>query len=105
MQYVVKSNSPKNSQASKPPLPAEFIASSSSNAGPGPSEIKDPKEVGKGGTQIYEIPKNIEEMIKKDIVPPVLKMPLSRDTHSDYFAALLYAEDFYCEVTHLLNFL
>ncbi|KAF3322320.1 putative RNA helicase SDE3 [Carex littledalei] len=96
MQYVVKSNSPKNFRASKP-LPAEFIASSSSNAGPGPSEIEDPKEVGKGGTQRYEIPKNIEEMIKNDIVPPVLKMPLSPDTYADYFAALLYAEDFYCE--------
>ncbi|XP_078167239.1 putative RNA helicase SDE3 isoform X3 [Carex rostrata] len=88
--YVVKSNSPKNSPASKP-LPAEFIASSSSNAGP------DPKEIGEGGTQRYEIPKNIEEMMKNNIVPPVLKMPLSPHTYAGYFAALLYAEDFYCE--------
>ncbi|XP_078167237.1 putative RNA helicase SDE3 isoform X1 [Carex rostrata] len=96
MQYVVKSNLPKNSRASKP-LPAEFIASSSSNTGSVPSKIEDPKEVGKRGTQRYEIPKNIEEMIKNDIIPPVLKKPLSPDTYADYFAALLYAEDFYYE--------
>ncbi|KAJ4974747.1 hypothetical protein NE237_007921 [Protea cynaroides] len=32
-----------------------------------------------------------------DIVPEVLKKPVSPSTYRDYFAALLYAEDFYTE--------
>ncbi|PKA52153.1 putative RNA helicase SDE3 [Apostasia shenzhenica] len=46
---------------------------------------------------ICEIPKYLEEMIKRDIVPPVLFSPLSPATYADYFATLLYAEDFYIE--------
>ncbi|KAK9275191.1 hypothetical protein L1049_022452 [Liquidambar formosana] len=48
-------------------------------------------------TPIYVIPKDIEDLIKKDIVPEVLKKPLSPSAYRDYFAALLYAEDFYIE--------
>ncbi|XP_030441366.2 uncharacterized protein LOC115663505 [Syzygium oleosum] len=46
---------------------------------------------------IYNIPKDIEDLIKRDIVPGVLRKPLSPSTYRDYFAALLYAEDFYIE--------
>lgn len=36
--------------------------------------------------------------IENDEVPDVLKMPLSYNNYSAYFAALLYVEDYYCEV-------
>ncbi|XP_043694451.1 uncharacterized protein LOC122645184 [Telopea speciosissima] len=48
-------------------------------------------------TLIYEIPEDIKNLIKRDIVPDVLKKPLSPWTYKDYFATLLYAEDFYYE--------
>ncbi|KAJ4710486.1 P-loop containing nucleoside triphosphate hydrolase [Melia azedarach] len=51
----------------------------------------------KGKMPIYKIPKDIENLIKKDNVPDILKKPLSPSTYKDYFAALLYAEDFYHE--------
>ncbi|KAL5810419.1 hypothetical protein ACOSQ4_026987 [Xanthoceras sorbifolium] len=46
---------------------------------------------------IYIIPKDIADLIEKDIVPGVLYKPLSPSTYMDYFAALLYAEDHYIE--------
>ncbi|KAG8651288.1 probable RNA helicase SDE3 isoform X2 [Manihot esculenta] len=46
---------------------------------------------------IYMTPKDIQDLIKKDMVPEVLKKPLTLSTYKDYFAALLYAEDFYIE--------
>ncbi|XP_031275538.1 uncharacterized protein PB18E9.04c-like [Pistacia vera] len=51
----------------------------------------------KATSPIYMIPKDIENLINKDIVPDVLKKPLSPTAYKDYFAALLYAEDFYIE--------
>lgn len=53
----------------------------------------DPKDT----LPIYMIPKDIEDLIKRDIVPEVLKKPLSPSTYQDYFAALLYAEDYYIQ--------
>ncbi|KAK1568255.1 hypothetical protein Q3G72_022293 [Acer saccharum] len=41
--------------------------------------------------------KDIKDSIEKDTVPGVLKKPLSPSTYTDYFAALLYAEDHYIE--------
>uniref|UniRef100_A0A6N2ME79 Helicase MOV-10-like beta-barrel domain-containing protein n=1 Tax=Salix viminalis TaxID=40686 RepID=A0A6N2ME79_SALVM len=46
---------------------------------------------------IYAVPKDIEDLLKRDIVPQVLNELLSPSTYKDYFAALLYAEDFYTE--------
>ncbi|KAK0573013.1 hypothetical protein LWI29_001878 [Acer saccharum] len=46
---------------------------------------------------IYIIPKDIKDSIEKDSVPGVLYKPLSPSTYTDYFAALLYAEDHYME--------
>ncbi|KAM7484849.1 hypothetical protein LguiA_000858 [Lonicera macranthoides] len=43
------------------------------------------------------IPDDIKGLIEKDIVPGVLKKPLSLSTYTDYFAVLLYAEDYYLE--------
>ncbi|KAJ3680380.1 hypothetical protein LUZ60_016658 [Juncus effusus] len=61
------------------------------------NDSKSPKRDQKGTIHRYEIPKHIQELIKNDIVPPVLKKPVSPSTYSDYFSTLLYAEDFYCE--------
>nr|XP_010918409.1 probable RNA helicase SDE3 [Elaeis guineensis] len=45
----------------------------------------------------YEIPKHLKELIEKDMVPPVLRRPLSPSSYADYFGTLLYSEDFYLE--------
>ncbi|KAK7850388.1 putative rna helicase sde3 [Quercus suber] len=49
------------------------------------------------GTPLYAIPEDIKGQIKRDIVPQVLKQPLSPSTYKAFFAALLYAEDYYLE--------
>ena len=54
------------------------------------------------GTPLYAIPEDIEGLIKRDIVPQVLKHPLSPSTYKAFFAALLYAEDYYLEVSYRL---
>uniref|UniRef100_A0A5B6ZGX7 Putative RNA helicase SDE3 n=1 Tax=Davidia involucrata TaxID=16924 RepID=A0A5B6ZGX7_DAVIN len=46
---------------------------------------------------IYAIPEDIKALIEKDIVPGVLRKPLSSSTYKDYFDALLYADDYYLE--------
>ncbi|KAM7273519.1 hypothetical protein ACFE04_028183 [Oxalis oulophora] len=48
-------------------------------------------------TNVYMVPKNIQDLLKKGIVPQVLKMPLSQSTYKEYFATLLCAEDLYIE--------
>ncbi|KAK3014753.1 hypothetical protein RJ639_009908 [Escallonia herrerae] len=53
--------------------------------------------VEKGTSSLYEIPKEIKNLFEKDIVPGVLKKHLSPSTYKEYFAALLYAEDYYHE--------
>lgn len=49
-------------------------------------------------SSIFMIPKDIKNFIKNEIVPEVLRKPLSLSTYTDYFAVLLYAEDYYTEV-------
>ncbi|XP_062107955.1 probable RNA helicase SDE3 [Humulus lupulus] len=44
---------------------------------------------------LYIIPEDIKDLIKKGIVPEVLKKILSPSRYKDYFSALLYAEDYY----------
>uniref|UniRef100_A0A6N2M997 Dihydroorotate dehydrogenase (quinone), mitochondrial n=1 Tax=Salix viminalis TaxID=40686 RepID=A0A6N2M997_SALVM len=53
--------------------------------------------VQKDMSPIYAVPKDIEDLIKRGIVPEALNELLSPSTYKDYFAALLYAEDFYIE--------
>ncbi|KAK8955335.1 hypothetical protein KSP40_PGU021014 [Platanthera guangdongensis] len=72
------------------PSPDSSLSGSSS---PSP----EPRRSNRSVLPKYEIPKYLEELIKKDIVPPILKCPLSPLTYGDYFATLLYAEDFYLE--------
>lgn len=53
--------------------------------------------VEKDSLPIFAIPDNIKDLIKNDIAPKVLNQPLSPVTYKDYFAALLYAEEFFYE--------
>ncbi|CAK7337870.1 unnamed protein product [Dovyalis caffra] len=53
--------------------------------------------VQKDMSPIYAIPDDIEDLIRRGKVPQVLNESLSPSTYKDYFAALLYAEDFYIE--------
>ncbi|XP_039158731.1 probable RNA helicase SDE3 [Eucalyptus grandis] len=62
-----------------------------------PNQQKETVYVQKDTSLIYNIPEDIKDLIKRDIVPGVLQKPLSPSTYKDYFAALLYAEDFYIE--------
>ncbi|CAI9787053.1 unnamed protein product [Fraxinus pennsylvanica] len=47
------------------------------------------------GSTTYVFPEDIKSSIEKEIVPGVLKQPLSMSTYKNYFHALLYAEDCY----------
>ncbi|KAK1385386.1 putative RNA helicase SDE3 [Heracleum sosnowskyi] len=53
--------------------------------------------VEKGALPRYIVPEDFKNLIKRDLVPEILKKPLSPLTYKDYFAALLYAEDCYIE--------
>ncbi|XP_077247155.1 putative RNA helicase SDE3 [Tasmannia lanceolata] len=49
----------------------------------------------KSGLPVYEIPEHLKDLIERDKIPDVLRKPLSPSTYVDFFAALLYAEDYY----------
>ncbi|GMJ09839.1 hypothetical protein HRI_004653100 [Hibiscus trionum] len=86
------SSSAKPSASLKPTL--SFVPSSpATQRVKGTYKLVDPKDT----LPIYMIPEDIEGLIKRDIVPEVLKKPLSPSTYKDYFAALLHAEDYYIE--------
>ncbi|XP_057478173.1 uncharacterized protein LOC130765698 [Actinidia eriantha] len=53
--------------------------------------------VEKGASPVCAIPDDLKDLFKKDVVPGVLKKPLSPSTYKDFFDALLFAEDFYIE--------
>ncbi|PON68217.1 LOW QUALITY PROTEIN: hypothetical protein PanWU01x14_097770, partial [Parasponia andersonii] len=53
---------------------------------------------------IYRIPKSIQILIKKEIAPRVLNRHLSPSSYSDYFAALLYAEEFFLQPLNMMWF-
>ncbi|ESR50866.1 hypothetical protein CICLE_v10033310mg, partial [Citrus x clementina] len=86
----------------KKPLSQKAPSSSQPTLSPFPSDSTNQQKndsyllVEKGASN-YKIPKDIEDLVKKDIVPDVLKKPLSPSTYKDYFAARLDAEDFYYE--------
>ncbi|KAG6713694.1 hypothetical protein I3842_05G166200 [Carya illinoinensis] len=64
---------------------------------PGNEEKKQSYILEKGTSPIFAVPEYIKGQIKKNIVPEILKHPLSPSTYKAYFTALLYAEDFYLE--------
>ncbi|KAK1390228.1 RNA helicase [Heracleum sosnowskyi] len=86
------SGSPKSSSVSTKPILARAASTPTSNQTKSQYNV-----VEKGSTPLYVIPEDIKSLIRKDIVPGILKKPLSPQTYKNYFAALLYAEDYYLE--------
>ena len=124
---VLKTTEPPSASSSptskKPPQSSPSVVPNSSTLGPRQTSTKQPpafkpilhtapnnvtNEEGKmsymyeKGTPLYAIPEDIEGQIKRDIVPQVLKHPLSPSTYKAFFAALLYAEDYYLQVSYRL---
>ncbi|XP_021815883.1 uncharacterized protein LOC110758356 [Prunus avium] len=90
------SSGPPLSSAKLPPVFKTFLSPASSN------EINEKGKknyvwVEKGSLPIFTIPGDIKDLIKNDFVPKVLNQPVSPTTYKDYFAVLLYAEEFYFE--------
>ncbi|KAG5554927.1 hypothetical protein RHGRI_012473 [Rhododendron griersonianum] len=85
-------SSPKPRQPSTKP----FLSLAPSNA-TNPNSKTAYNWVEKDASPIYAIPEDFKDLIKNDVVPRILKRPLSPSTYKDYFEALLYAEDFYLE--------
>ncbi|XP_063937159.1 probable RNA helicase SDE3 [Daucus carota subsp. sativus] len=84
--------SPISPSLSKKPILAPAPSSSTLNQAKSQYNV-----VEQGSTPLFVIPEDIKGLIRKDIVPGVLKKPLSPQTYKDYFEALLYAEDYYLE--------
>ncbi|XP_071927512.1 probable RNA helicase SDE3 isoform X1 [Coffea arabica] len=80
-----------------PPLSTKPVLSLASTSSTSPQTKTKYIWVDKGAPSTYVFPENISALIEKDIVPGVLKMPLSMSTYMDYFQALLYAEDCHLE--------
>ena len=110
--YKPPQSSPSGVPYSSKPPPSSYGPSPSSTKQPpafkpilhaAPNEVTN--EEGKTtyawekGEAIYAIPEDIKGLVKRDIAPQVLKQPLSPSTYKAYFAALLYAEDYYLEVS------
>ncbi|XAR63995.1 Dextransucrase [Bertholletia excelsa] len=86
------------SSLTQKPLPTNkpFLSLASSNLNT-PQGKTNYVWVQKDSSPIYAIPERLKELISQDVVPEVLKMPLSPSSYQCYFDALLYAEDFYIE--------
>ncbi|PRQ54840.1 putative RNA helicase SDE3, P-loop containing nucleoside triphosphate hydrolase [Rosa chinensis] len=102
--FSIPSPSPPPSPPKCPPVFKSVLrpASSSSNN----DDISQNQQYGKRTAYVcveedplpvFMIPEDVEALIKKEIAPKVLNRPLSPTTYKDYFAALLYSEDFYLE--------
>ncbi|KAJ8511946.1 hypothetical protein OPV22_002380 [Ensete ventricosum] len=91
------SSSPLSSKVSPAsPVPSKSYPFSLSSQPP-ESDGRSPGTPGsklKRTTPRYDIPEHLQVMIERDIVPPVLKMPLSPQNYAEYFTTLLYAEDY-----------
>ncbi|XP_052485037.1 probable RNA helicase SDE3 [Gossypium raimondii] len=88
-----KSTTPSLKPSSSSCKPSPSLKPTLSELGKGKYKTVDPKDM----LPIYMIPKDIEDLIKRDTVPEILKKPLSASSYQDFFAALLYAEDSYIE--------
>lgn len=90
---------PASSSSTKPPRPSSkftlmpLAASSSANQ----LGKTDYVLVQKATSPTYAIPKDLENLFERDIVPMVLKKNVTPSTYKEYFETLLYAEDFYFE--------
>ncbi|XP_077247144.1 putative RNA helicase SDE3 isoform X2 [Tasmannia lanceolata] len=88
-------------RVSDPPIPPKRPPGSQKGVSDPPSQPKRPPGPLKGisnqksGLSVYAIPEHLKDLIERDRVPDVLRKPLSPSTYVDFFAALLYAEDYY----------
>ncbi|KAM5566382.1 putative RNA helicase SDE3 [Rosa sericea] len=96
--------SPSPSSPKCPPVFKSVLrpASSSSNNDDINQQQRDRKKtayvcVEEDSLPVFTIPADIKTLIKNKTLPKVLNCPLSPTTYKDYFAALLYSEDFYLE--------
>ncbi|XP_027099522.1 probable RNA helicase SDE3 [Coffea arabica] len=80
-----------------PPLSTKPVLSLASTSSISPQTKTEYVWVKKGVSSTCVFPKDIRDLIEKDIVPGVLKLPLSMSRYMDYFQALLYAEDCHLE--------
>ncbi|XP_077247147.1 putative RNA helicase SDE3 isoform X1 [Tasmannia lanceolata] len=86
---------------SNPPSPPKRSPESLKGVSDLPTQPKRPPGPLKGisnqksGLSVYAIPEHLKDLIERDRVPDVLRKPLSPSTYVDFFAALLYAEDYY----------
>ncbi|XP_041011883.1 probable RNA helicase SDE3 isoform X2 [Juglans microcarpa x Juglans regia] len=92
-------SSPKPSASSLKGPPPTFkpVLYPTTTSTPGNEERKLSYMLEKGTSPIFAIPEYIKGQIKENIVPEILKQPLSPSTYKAYFTALLYAEEFYLE--------
>ncbi|CAL8990393.1 unnamed protein product, partial [Prunus brigantina] len=91
------SSRPPASSNTLPPIFKQILSPASSDVITEKGKKNYVSVVEKGSLPIFTIPEDFKDLIKNDIVPKVLKQPLSSTTYKDYFAALLYAEEFYHE--------
>ncbi|KAJ8625244.1 hypothetical protein MRB53_033774 [Persea americana] len=85
---------------SDPPKKPHASSGSDPPKRPNASPVSDPpkKPSGSNVLPVYQIPGEIKHVIEKDQIPEVLKKKhVSSSNYADYFAALLYAEDYYME--------
>ncbi|XP_050375749.1 probable RNA helicase SDE3 isoform X3 [Argentina anserina] len=96
---------PQSSSLSSPKVPPVYksiLSPASSSSNVTTQHQRDGKKtayvcVEEDSLPVFMIPEDIKALIKDEIVPKVLNNPLSPKTYKDYFAALLYTEDFYTE--------
>ncbi|XP_077247146.1 putative RNA helicase SDE3 [Tasmannia lanceolata] len=86
---------PRQSVLPEPSLPLTVTVRNGSDP-PSPPKSA-PIQKSKSGFPVYVIPEDLKDLIERDRVPDVLRKPLSLSTYADYFATLLYAEDYYLE--------
>lgn len=91
---------PHSSKPSSPKLPPVFKSILSPASSSSASNQTTYVCVEEDSLPVFIIPEDIKALIKNEIVPKVLNRPLSPTTYKDYFAALLYSEDFYLEVNN-----
>ncbi|PRQ41436.1 putative RNA helicase SDE3, P-loop containing nucleoside triphosphate hydrolase [Rosa chinensis] len=97
-------SSPSPSSPKRPPVFKSVLcpASSFSNNDDIIQQQRDRKKtayvcVEEDSLPVFTIPEDIKTLIKNETVPKVLNCSLSPTTYKDYFAALLYSEDFFLE--------
>ncbi|XP_048232078.1 probable RNA helicase SDE3 isoform X2 [Ricinus communis] len=100
---AASSSNPVTASPKAPPSAFGTLPSFKQTLAPASSNSNDQQSKGeyilvqKDLSPIYLIPRDIQDLIKRDEVPEILRRPLSMSSYKDYFGALLCAEDYYIE--------